>query len=713
MKTRKIFAIWIALSLLLASCSTPTAVVSPPTETSAPENTAVVAPAKPTATQPPAAEAPTAETPAEVAPAVEEVPFVNYLFTTVAEYEAATGKTIDSFNESPMLAEQVKAGTLPPVTERLPKDVSVVRPYDQIGEYGGEMHLLGFNEGTGAFSEFTESMQQGLLTTDPSFKNWYPNIAKGWKLSDDGKSMTFYLREGMKWSDGADFTADDFAFWYEILQDTELTPEISSEYMPGDVLMGFNKIDDYTVEYTFAVPYYRVIDVLGTDLLALPAHYIKQYMLKYNPDAEALAKSEGYDTWQSAAQAHGVGEIDTYDNDPKAPSLNPWIIADKGSDSALWQRNPYYFRVDTAGNQLPYMDTLLVIFSDNVDSVGPIKSLAGELDWNNSGIGLADYSVLKQNETQGDYTVSIWRRDDESSAMGFSLNYTERDPVLREIFNDLRFRQALSMAIDRDRISETIFFGLTVPFTGPASPGWTGYEDWMGSYYAEYNVDKANALLDEMGLQWDSAHQWRLRSDGKPVSFIGTWATEWLSYAQDLLDLVVADWAQVGVKMDLKFVPEDTLQSMFVANETDIGISNSDGGSEVTARGAYPLRLIPPWHWGGASCCAMSSYSWRVWLDSNARGEVPPKGEEPPQQIKDLYRLTFEWLNTAAGTPEYTELINQVIKINVENLYYIGTVSAGPNVVVISNRMGNAPRDDGNFMSRNRYMLETYFLKAP
>ena len=394
-----------------------------------------------------------------------------------------------------------------------------------------------------------------------------------------------------------------------------------------------------------------------------------------------------------------------YNSEPNAPELNPWVLVDRGTDSALWQRNPYYFRVDTAGNQLPYIDTLLIVTTDNVSAVGPVKSLAGELDWNDLGIGLADYSVLKKSETQGDYTVNLWRRDDESFAMGFALNYTEKDPILREIFNDVRFRQALSMAIDRDRISETIFFGLTVPFTSPAAPGWTGYEDWMGSYYAEYSPDKANALLDEMGLQWDSAHQSRLRSDGKPISFIGTWDTEWLDYSQDLLDLIVQDWAKVGVKMDLKFVPEDTLQSMFVANETDIGLSNSDGGSEQTARSAYPIRLIPPWHWGESDCCAMSSYAWRVWLDTNGES-----GEEPPQPVKDIYSLTMKWLDTPAGTPEYTSLINQVIKLNVENLYYVGTVSAAPRVVVISNRLGNIPREDGAFAQRNRYMPESFFL---
>ena len=305
MKARGIFAVLIALSMLLTACGTPTAVVTSPTQVIVPTNTAVAVSPEQTATQPPAEEA--TET---VAPVEAEVPYVNHLFTSVDEYQTATGKSIEGFHESPMMTEMVNSGDLPPLEERLPKDVAVVRPRDEIGPYGGEMHLLGYNEGTGVFSEFTEYMQQGLLTSDPKFEKYYPNIAKGWKLSDDGMSLTFYLREGMKWSDGADFTADDFAFWYEILQDFELTPDISSDYMPGGELMGFNKIDDYTVEYTFAIPYYRVIDVMGGGTPALPAHYLKKYMPKYNPDAEALAKEEGYDTWQNAALAHGIGDFE-------------------------------------------------------------------------------------------------------------------------------------------------------------------------------------------------------------------------------------------------------------------------------------------------------------------------------------------------------------------------------------------------------------------
>jgi len=673
MKTRTNLTLLILAAALLVSCSRGTPTVSPPTE----------APAEPT------------EAPAEPT-------------------EAPAG---GSPHESPMLAALVASGDLPPLAERLPIEPAVVEPRESIGQYGGPIRLLGGYEGGGVFTQLTENATQGLLTIDPNYDQFQPNIAEGWELAEDGMSLTFYLREGMKWSDGDDFTADDFAFWYEdILQNPDITVEISSDWMPSDELMGFNKIDDYTVQFTFAVPYYRAIEVFAGNLPAAPEHFLKQYMPKYNDGAEALAEEEGYETWQQAVQFHTGVVMGTggYNADPMAPTLNPWLIKDLGADSALWERNPYYWRVDTEGNQLPYADTLLVLLTDDASRTAPVKTLAGELDFTNySGLSLADYPVLKEKEEEVGYTVNLWPRADASHAMGFALNYTHQDPVLREIFNDLRFRQALSLAINRDDISENIFFGLTEPWTAPVSAAWTGYEDWMGTYYAEHDVERANALLDEMGLEWDAAHEYRLRPDGETLTIIGEYCTEWLAYSEDLLDLVAIYWAEIGVRFEPKFVPEETLQTRFVANETDVGISNSDGGAELTARSSYPMRLMPPWHWGFSDCCPMSSYQWRQWLDSERDPSRETEGIEPPEEVKRIYQLVWEWLDQPYGTEEYKELINEIITINVENLYYFGTVSSSPAVFVASNRLGNVPREDGVFdaWGLTPYLPETWYIR--
>jgi peptide/nickel transport system substrate-binding protein len=685
MKPLKSPAALFLFTMILTACGspTPTAVVN----TQAAQPTTVAATT--VATQPP------------------EGGFYNdYYFATLADFQAATGNSLTAFQEAPSLAEQVSAGELPPLDQRLPKDPAIVRTREgSAAQYGGEMHLVGFYEGAGVFSQFTEDTQQGLIAWDVSYKTFYPNIAKGWELSEDSQTLRLFLREGMKWSDGDSFDADDFMFWYEdLLQNPELNPEIDSAYMPGGELMGLKKIDATTLEFTFAVPYPRAVEiVVNSDEIYRPKHFLAQYLPNHNPDADALAQSEGIDSWQLALEFHT-----SYNADPLYPTLLPWVIKDLGADSALWVRNPYYWRVDTDGNQLPYIDSLLVTIASDPDSTNPVKVMAGEVDWEIMGLTIEDYPVLKGAEGQGQYKAYLWPDNATSTALGFALNYTHQDPVLRELFNDLRFRQALSLAIDRDDVSQTIFFGQTEPFVAPVSRTWTGFEDWMATHYAEHDVDQANALLDEIGLEWDTNHQYRLRSDGEPLIILGEHTVDYLSYADDLLQLVATDWADIGIRFDPKFVPGDALMPRYVANEQDVGIWNSDGGTEASARRRGPIRLQPPWHHMGIDCCPMSSYPWRQWLDSD--GE---QGIEPPQQIKDLYQLVQDWMAAKAGTPEYEQLINQIIKINVENLYFFGTVSAPPRVVITSDRLGNLPGADGAFGSEmlRPYLPETAFIR--
>ncbi|MCJ8323329.1 MAG: hypothetical protein HRU29_04550 [Rhizobiales bacterium] len=595
----------------------------------------------------------------------------------------------------------------------MPTDVSVVRPSQFIGEYSATpLKLLGTNGGAGIESQFTESMNQGLFTTDPGYSKFVANVAKGWDLAEDGKSLTIYFREGMKWSDGDDFTANDIVFWHkEVLQNEDLGFPVPERYSPGGELMGLEKIDDYTVKFTFSIPYFRSIEVFARDedILIAPEHFIKRYMPSYSDGAEALAKSEGYGSWQLAVQAHANTTAQMgFTKDPLLPTLNPWVLEDISSTSSLWVRNPFYWRVDTSGNQLPYADSLLIQLTDKRETTGPIKTLAGELDFTDyTGLALTDYPVLKAGEAKGGYTVSLWPRADQSHAMGFALNYTHSDPYTNKIFNDVKFRQALSLGLDRDEISENVFFGLVEPYTAPMSPLWSGYEDWMGTYFAEHDVERANKLLDEMGIAWDANNTWRIRPDGERIIITGTWATEWLPYSQDVFDLMSLQWKDIGIDFQSKFVEEAALQTLFVANQTDVGLSNSDGGSEFLARGDYPIRLMPPWHWGDADCCAMAAYEWRTWLDSD--GDT---GIEPPADVKRIYELVTLWQNEPYGTEDYVAYINEILNINVKNLYYVGTVSSPPAVYAVSNNLMNAPRE-GVFgpWGEVPYMLDTWYVK--
>ena len=302
------------------------------------------------------------------------------------------------------------------------------------------------------------------------------------------------------------------------------------------------------------------------------------------------------------------------------------------------------------------------------------------------------------------------RADHPRGAVGVPprrLNYTHQDPILREIFNDIRFRQALSLAIDRDDISETLFHGQTKPFTAPVRPEWPGYEDWMGSYFAEHDVDRANALLDEIGLEWDADRQWRLRSDGKAVQILGEHPITWIAYVEPLLDLVRGYWAEIGVRFEPRLIAVPLWQTRGAADELDIGIWPSDGGTVTRARGNTPIRLIPPYH--NYPNSMMSSGPWREWIESGGA-----KGEEPPADVKRTYEVMLQWMVAPRGSADYEELANEMIRLNVKNLRFFGTVSSPPIVRIVNDRIGNMRGEPGWVYGLRRdrdYLNETWYIK--
>ena len=638
---------------------------------------------------------------------VEGEPFVDHIFATPAEYTELTGKRITSYGESPMLAALVSEGKLPPVAERLPKEPLVVRPIEDIGQYGGTFR--DYVRTGGGTSELSDYIRRRMLLWPPDGSRFYPNIIKGWDQPADGSSLTLFLRHGMKWSDGEDFDADDFLFWWEdIQQNEEITPELRPLFRPGGEPMKIAVIDPYAVRFEFAVPVPNAEESWFQSRPWAPRHYLEQYHLKYNADADALAKSEGFDSWWQAFRFHGVWTTrhKYYFRDAEAPVIHPWKLAQMGAEAFVWDRNPYYHMIDTAGNQLPYVDEIRQPVLENVSEILPLKIMNGEIDFAREPLSFGDFPIYKQNEAEGSYTTYLFDNETTSFAFGFALNYTHKDPVLRAIFNDLRFRQALSLAINREDISETLFLGQTRPFTAPVRPEWPGYEDWMGSYFADHDVDEANRLLDEMGLAWDADGKWRRRPDGEVLQIIAEYHHSY-SYGESLLDLVRGHWARIGVRLEPKTIDGKLWLERALANELDVGMWSSDGGAVISARGTYPRRLIPPYHL--AECCPMAALPWRQWLDSEGA-----EGIEPPDDVKRAYAVAMEWRSEPIDSARYEQLANEMIKLTVENLRFFGTVSAPPLVAMINNRIGNMRGGEGwvNGLRRlHPYLTETWYIK--
>jgi len=602
-------------------------------------------------------------------------------YSTLAEYEKFTGKKIEKFNQAPELAVRVAAGELPPVEERISDEPMVVEPLEEIGKYGGILRLGATDPSSLGHDIFTARLQR-LFRITSNLKDIVPNIAKSWDLSEDMKTLTIYLRKGMKWSDGAPFTADDFLFWYEdIILNDELTPVKPKEWSPGGELMKVEKIDDWTVRLKFTIPYPVVIDRLTGGGIFAPKHYLKKYHIKYNPKANEIAKKEGYDEWWQCFNFHQLGGDSQQDVD--LPTLDPWTLRKIDTyGNKYYRRNPYYWKVDIAGNQLPYVEGQDRILVEDLEVLN-LKAIAGEFTYASWQLALKNYPLYKKGEKKGNYRTMLFP-DARASECGFAFNYTHKDPVLKKIFNDIRWRQAMSLAINRDEINEVLFFGKGTPRQAVPDPGCSFYEDWMGKYYIEYDPERANKLLDEMGLKWDKKHQYRLRPDGKTLA-ITIEFNQTKPTIGKILELTKGYWEKVGVKVALKGEQNVFYQQRLRANECDMGVWAIGGASESYSRRASPIRLRPPWHWPQSS--PLGGVEWWNWYNTNGK-----TGEEPPEEIKRLYRLVDEWLATPRGTEKYLKLGKEILTINVKGLYLIGTVGLVPRVAIIKNNLKNTPK---------------------
>lgn len=584
-----------------------------------------------------------------------------------------------TFNEAPMLRELVEAGKLPPVEQRLPEDPLVVEPFDEIGRYGGEIRSGAFGPTSGGFD--AEGLRvQNILQIQPDLQTLTPNIVRDIEIAEDFRSVKLYLRRGMKWSDGHPFTADDFMFWYEdILQNDDLTPVKRAVWMPGGELFQMTKHDDYTLELQFAAPYPAIDIVLAkSDIngrFFQPKHYLQKWHIKYNPEAETLARQEGFDSWWQAFNHHMAWQQDQLD--VHQPTIHPWVL--KSIDSLgnkYFERNPYYWKVDTAGNQLPYIDRQTRVLVRDAE-VRILRLFNGELHVAaENPLPVSDLPLYKENEANGNYRTMLFENTRGADAV-FALNLTHKDPVLREIFNDIRFRQALSLAIDRQQMNDIFYFGQAAVRQATAPPMTSFYEDWMGDYFAEYDPDRANALLDEMGLGWDRNRQIRLRSDGQPLQIVLETTEEFAPMAE----LVAEHWSAIGVATTMRQLERIFFYERGPANDRDAATWTFDSVSEFSMRSDSCARFRPTW-----GQPIDPAPLWQTWFNTGGQS-----GEEPPQAVKELYALCDEFIVADPDSERYKELGREILKRNVEGLYNIGTVVA-PRVVMISERLGNTPR---------------------
>ncbi|MGQ9631635.1 MAG: ABC transporter substrate-binding protein [bacterium] len=602
------------------------------------------------------------------------------LYATPEEYQKATGKRITSFNEAPQLKELVSKGQLPPVERRLPKDYMVYE-VEEIGQYGGDLKTASVGP-RGGHDLYCSTDPPFLFTTNAYSQAIIPYIAKGYDISEDKRRVRVYLREGLKWSDGTPFTADDIMFWWnDIIMNEELTPVKPKLWMPGGKLAEFRKLDDYAVEITFAVPYrpfssYTVITAINFR----PAHYLKKWHVKYNPDADKLAKQENFDAWYRAFGSHndaGWGQQDT-----NIPGLGPWVMEKLTTTQKIYSRNPYFMGVDQMGNQLPYADRIVVDIVANREIV-TLKLLNGELTVAGymSGMTAKDVALYKTGEEKGNY--HIFPYTSLYTEVVFSFNQAHPDPVMRKIFQDVRFRQAMSLALNREEINDYLMAGTGVPTQATVHPTCTFYRKEWSEAYAKYDPEMANRLLDEMGLK-RGPDGYRLRPDGKTLAVVILFDDAGLGYRSDpeFFQLMKSYWEAIGIKTEPRATARTLIQTRALAGELDIGVWSHPRLIE----GAVYYPGIEA-HWKSNNAALAWGIPYAVWYDTGGKS-----GEEPPAYIKEFFDAWDRWC-LAVTDEDYKEKARALWDLQAKNLYIIGTVGYSKWPLMIKNDLRNAPKE--------------------
>ncbi len=588
------------------------------------------------------------------------------------------------FGESPMLAERVAAGELPPVEERLPLQPFVVTnrmlavSYDtEVGKYGGTLRLP--QDSPGGDPHFYIGSNEYLIWAPGAFNydmGIVGNVLSDWEANDDYTAFTFHMREGLKWSDGNPVTSADVDFaWNDVILNEEVSPAKPAFLYTGqDLEAGFATVeilDDYTFTVTFDGQYgsfpaqLAIANWRGYQDFLKPGHYLKQFHADY-ADAEELAakmadesieEGQWYNLFNAKQMAGNLWRAINEDGFGH-PVLTPWVLTDFGGGAWNFDRNPYYFKVDRAGNQLPYIDRVqMLLIQDRETQV--LKMLQGELDYLGERSSLKQLPLLKQGETDGVLNVAIPRM--HRLHINFTLNLTYDDPVYRQVTNDIRFRQAMTLAIDKEEIIQSFFLGEFARLPSDTN-------------YPEFNREKANQLLDEIGMAARGEDGFRLGPDGEPFEIF----FEPAALAQDhipMTELIAEYWKEVGINTTVKSGEWSLISQKWLANETQ-------GMTVWNAKDMWPSigwdDYLPKARWGR---------EWAQYMDT--RGEA---GEEPPAEVLALYDLHNAFLRAPIGTQESTDILEAIYANQRDNYWTFNPVEDSFYPTATAVRIKNVPQ---------------------
>jgi peptide/nickel transport system substrate-binding protein len=583
--------------------------------------------------------------------------------------------------ETPDLAKEVKAGKLPPIAERLPEIPRIYKPDGKrytLGRQGGTLRILM------ARPRDTRLMVVYGYARLVKYDETYELVADLLERyeEEDGRIFTLHLRKGHRWSDGHPFTTEDFRYYWE---DVANNKKLSLLGPPQTLLVDGEKpkveiIDKYTIRYSWSKPNPFFLPALaGATALFIyrPAHYLKQFHARYveAKKLRALAKKIlRRSNW--ASLHHTMDRMYKFDN-PDLPTLQPWILRTKPpAERFLFTRNPFYHRIDANGRQLPYIDQVIMVLA--APKIIPVKTGAGETDLQARYLPSDKYAFLTQGAARHGFKVNMWRTG-EGSHIAFYPNLNVEDKVWRKVIRDVRFRRALSLAINRHEINEVLYFGFAIEGANAVLPASPLFKKAYQQAWARYDLKAANKLLDEMGLTKRNSQGYRLLPDGREMEVLVEITGESGEHG-DVLSLVEDTWRKIGIRLFRKVYRREVLRRRVFSGETMMSMwSGLDNG--LPTPGMSPEELAPT---------HQIHLQWPKWGQfRETSGKVGAKVDLPMAQ--KLLELNDTW-EQAKTAEERKRIWHEMLAIFTDQVYTIGTIAGVEQPVVVTSRLHNVPK---------------------
>jgi peptide/nickel transport system substrate-binding protein len=627
-----------------------------------------------------------------------------YLALLLAMASPGSPLAMEGLQETPSLQARVEAGELPPVAQRIPIDVQVVRLEGDKspGEQGGEMRLL-----MGSQKDIRQMVIYGyarLIGYNENFE-LVPDLLKSFDVVDD-RIFTLHLRRGHRWSDGHPFTSEDFRYYWE---DIANNPDLSRggpprELMADDQLPTVEFPDAHTVRYSWPTPNpYFLTALAGAVPLYIykPAHYLKQFHPRYQKAEviEELVEKENRRNWMGV---HVNRDRPYKATNPDLPTLQPWFNTTfPPAERFIFTRNPYYHRIDQNGRQLPYIDSVAIGISSS--GLIPAKTGAGESDLQARYLRMDNYTFLKSTAKRNDFDVRLWQTA-KGAHLALYPDLNTNDEEFRKLLRDVRFRRALSLAINRHEINQVVYFGLVQESNNTVLAESPLYQPMDQYAWIEFDVKQANRLLDELGLTEVDDRGVRLLPDGRPLEIVVQTAGE-STEQTDVLELIHDSWLQAGIKLYSIPSTREVFRNRIFSGDAMMSIWSGLENAIPTAENS-PMELAPT---------SKYQYQWPQW---GAHYESLGQSGEPPDlpAARELLALNDEWSHTTTHQRR-VEIWQRMLQINAEQMFTIGIVNHVPHPVVVNDFLRNVPQKGFYDISPGAYFgiykPDTFWFEEP